>query len=178
MLVMFIITIIIHETGHLIIARRLISWKADIRYFLNFKYLGVVNIPTNLSYPEWKGVVVAVAGPLSATIVLHAIWLNTSNPLLALSSGFFATYQLVYTVFEPISYLGLVPLWYSILPLAIAGIWLLFYASKLGGKGIERKGALVKLCPECYGRMEKVELGTDYWVCEDCEEVREVTGNN
>lgn len=174
MLVMLIVTLVIHETGHLIVARRLISWEANVRYFLDFKHLGVVDIPTNLSYPEWKGVVVAVAGPLSATIVLHAVWLNTSNPLLALSSGFFATYQLAYSIFEPISYLGIVPVWYSIFPLFVAGVWLFFYADKLGRKGIKRKGALVKLCPECYGRMKKVELGADYWVCEDCDKVEEL----
>lgn len=82
----------IHEVGRLIIVRRLISEKASVHFFPSFPFggiLGLVEVPPAFYYPVWKGVAVAVSGPLVASILMFFIWTNTNDLTVAVISGFF-----------------------------------------------------------------------------------------
>lgn len=125
------ISVVVHEVGHLIIARRLITSEAEIRLFPSFPFgeaLGFVEIPGSVSYPLWKGVAVSVSGPLLASILMLVIWVNTKSVVIAAISSFFAMHQLSYAVVEPMHFLGLVPMWFLWLPYLVAGAWLLPYS--------------------------------------------------
>lgn len=129
------VTVAIHEVGHLVVARRLISQEATLRLFPEFPFgrvLGLVSIPETVSYPRWKGLVTAIAGPLLATVLMFVIWLNTKNSTIAVISSFFAINQLVYSVVEPLNFVGELPDWSMRLPL-LAGLgWVIPYAYYVG----------------------------------------------
>lgn len=130
------VTVAIHEVGHLVVARRLISPQASVHLFPDFPFgnvLGFVTIPDNISYPLWKGLATASAGPILATILMMVIWLNTKNATVAVISSFFAINQLVYSFVELLTFIGKLPPWTLRLPLLAGGIWVISYAYYISG---------------------------------------------
>lgn len=129
------VTVSIHEVGHLVVARRLISPEATVHFFPEFPFgraLGFVAIPESVTYPVWKGFLTALIGPLLATILMSVIWLNTDNRIMALISSFFAINQLVYTLVEPLVFIKRLPNYMLSAPLIVAGIWTVSYAYYIG----------------------------------------------
>lgn len=125
------VTVSIHEVGHLVVARRLISPEARIKLFPDFPFnnvLGYVNIPKSLDYPAWKNLAVALAGPLAATIVNIVVWKNTKNVSIAVIASFFTINQGAYSVFEPLSTIRTLPSWSKSVPMIVGAIWVLSYA--------------------------------------------------
>ncbi len=126
------VTVAIHEVGHLVVARRLISPQASVRLFPNFPFgsvLGFVSLPDSVSnYPIWKSLATAAAGPVLATVLMSVIWLNTKNATVAVISSFFAINQLVYSIIEPLRFIGRGPDWLIRLPLLAAACWVILYA--------------------------------------------------
>ena len=126
------VTVAIHEVGHLIVARRLISPEAEIRLFPSFPFgniLGQVNIPATIEYPTWKGALVTVAGPSLSAILMLTIWANVRRrSLLAVAVSFFALHQSSYTIVEPLIFLGRVPAWALRIPLLAGGTGIIAYA--------------------------------------------------
>ncbi len=125
------VTVAIHEVGHLIVARRLISESATVHFFPSFPFgskLGFVEIPGAHTKELWKVLGVALAGPALATILMFIIWLNTKNAAVAVIASFFSIHQLVYSFIEPLGYLQEIPVQATMLPLFIAGGWVLPYA--------------------------------------------------
>ncbi len=125
------VAVAIHEVGHLIVARRLISESAKVHFFPSFPFgrvLGFVEIPGSGTIEMWKGLVVAVTGPVLATILMFIIWLNTKNATIAVISSFFSVHQLVYSFVEPLVYLREIPAQATFLPILTAGVWVLAYA--------------------------------------------------
>ncbi|KXB05438.1 hypothetical protein AKJ50_00945 [candidate division MSBL1 archaeon SCGC-AAA382A13] len=125
------VAVAIHEVGHLIVARRLISESARVHFFPSFPFgriLGLVSIPNSSFVPLWKGLMVSITGPLLSTILMSIILLNTRNPTIGVVSSFFAIHQLSYSLIEPLLYLGKIPVWTTMLPVIAGGAWVLPYA--------------------------------------------------
>lgn len=125
------VTVSIHEVGHLLVARRLISSGARIKLFPNFPFnnvLGYVNVPRSVEYPIWKNLAVALAGPLAATTVNIVVWKNTKTISIAVIASFFTVSQGAYSVFEPLSTIRHLPSWSKSIPMMVGAIWVLSYA--------------------------------------------------
>ncbi len=125
------VTVAIHEVGHLIVARRLISESARVHFFPDFPFgrvLGFVRVPETVTVKLWKGLAVAAIGPATATVLMFIIWQNTKNATIAVISSFFAVYQLIYSFVEPLAYIQKIPAQATILPILAAGGWILAYS--------------------------------------------------
>ncbi len=125
------VTVSLHEVGHLIVARRLISESANIHLFPSFPFgdiLGTVNIPTSVSYPVWKGTVVAISGPIIPAVLMLLIWIETDSPVMGIVSSFFAANQLAYSFVEPLLFLDKIPLWGLRIPIFAGAITTFIYA--------------------------------------------------
>lgn len=125
------VTVAVHEVGHLVVVRRLISPEATVHFFPKFPFgraLGYVDIPASVTYPVWKDFVTALAGPFLAAVLMVVIWLNTENELMGVIASFFAVNQIVYSFVEPLNFIYALPKWSFMLPFLVASVWVISYA--------------------------------------------------
>ena len=145
-LLLLFVTVALHEVGHLVVARRLISPETEIHLFPSFPFgavLGQVSGPQTVEYPVWKGTLVAVAGPVLSSILMVTIWVNLKkNSLLAVVASFFAIHQISYTFIEPLLFLEKIPHWTLRIPLIAGGTCVLAYAFYIRSSNGESKKGL------------------------------------
>ncbi len=137
---LLLVTVALHEVGHLIVARQLISQEIEIRLFPSFLFgdvLGCLHIPESIGYQAWKGVLIAVSGPALSAVLMLIILLNTrKKSFLAALACFFGINQVSYSIVEPIRFLEIVPRWTMYLPLLAGGVGIISYAVYLKLSGL------------------------------------------
>lgn len=107
-LVFFGLSIVVHETFHLLVARAL-GYQASIFYGVGFPNVyGVVNI---VPPPQGLDTVLTFsAGGLGAGLVFFVLWYTIEDIVAKLLLSFFTLTQVTYGVLEPMYGLGLVGL--------------------------------------------------------------------
>jgi hypothetical protein len=115
-IVFFGLTIVVHETFHLIVARAL-GYEANVFYGVQFPNIyGFVSI-TPSPKSAIDTILIFSAGGLGAGTVLYILWSTIDDIMAKLLLSFFTPMQIVYGVMEPMygfgifdrSLLGIVP---------------------------------------------------------------------
>lgn len=102
------LSVIIHETFHLVVARAL-GYEANVFYGIRFPNIyGVVYI-TPPSMGPLETILIFSAGGLGAGMVLLILWITIDDIIAKLLLSFFTVAQFVYGVMEPMYGLGLLP---------------------------------------------------------------------
>ncbi len=113
------LSIVVHETSHLLVARAL-GYEADVHYGIEIPYIyGVVSID-----PPSRGLIdtlfIFSAGGLGAGAVFYVLWHAIEDIIAKLLLSFFTSSQLAYGLMEPMVALGLLErAWLGIIPAAV-----------------------------------------------------------
>lgn len=100
------LSVVIHETSHLVVARAL-GYEAEVHYGIELPYLyGVVNISPSARAPGDK-ILIYSAGGLGAAAVFFILWFTIEDIVAKLLLSFFTTLQAVYGLLEPAYGFGL-----------------------------------------------------------------------
>jgi membrane-associated protease RseP (regulator of RpoE activity) len=102
------LTIILHETGHLLVARWL-GYSANVYYgFLFPNIYGYVTVEPPVTNPL-HALLIYCAGGIGAGTVMLILWLTVVDPVVQHLMSFFSVNQLSYGILEPLYGFGLVP---------------------------------------------------------------------
>lgn len=113
------LSIVIHETFHLVMARAL-NYEANVFYGIElanvYGFVRVTPLPQNMI----DVILIFSAGGLGAAAIFYILWYAIEDIIAKLLLSFFTFMQLAYGVLEPMYALGIVQrAWLGILPLVV-----------------------------------------------------------
>ena len=121
------LSLVVHETFHLVVARAL-GYEANVFYGIDFfNVFGFVHMePPSRSFID--GFLIFSAGGLGAGALFYTLWFTIEDIIAKLLLSFFTSMQIAYGVLEPMYALGfLQKAWLGILPVLIGMIALVIF---------------------------------------------------
>ncbi|MCS7131228.1 MAG: hypothetical protein NZ934_00630 [Hadesarchaea archaeon] len=121
------LSIVVHETSHLLAARAL-GYEADVHYGVEIPYIyGIVRID-----PPSRGLIdtllIFSAGGLGAGVVFYILWHAIEDIIAKLLLSFFTSSQLAYGAMEPMVALGVLHrAWLGTVPVAVGLVALIAF---------------------------------------------------
>lgn len=100
-LVLLGLTLVVHETAHLIMARFL-GYQANVFYGMQlFNIYGYVSVDPPVTNPLHAALIYSIGGIAAGTVML-LLWISIEDALARSVFSFFIAYQFIYGVMEPL----------------------------------------------------------------------------